>query len=234
MLRRELFLAAIAIVSLCYAPNAARAQVTKRPLSDFLQAQGSTTIVFPPVPDYLFFTNAQNDGGSIDYAGIANRLLVSRGLPSPNTTIDGSVSERLLADGLAEVTVTVHVSNALTFVVDANNVPLFGYLVTELLSNPGLKPAIGDALLTVVFKNTPNGPMPDLSCLVSDAVPCPPNFEFLSIHLSAIAGGPLRATFGVPENTPGRATIVQVISGKLPLTSRGFPAQLVNLQVVGK
>jgi len=235
------FLAVVTVFSLCYAPNAARAQVTKRPLSGFLQAQGTTATVFAPVPDYLFFFDAVGTSGSVDYAGIANQFLVNHGLPSLGTKIDGSVSERTLSNGLAEVTVILHTSNALTFVTDPNNIPLFGYLATELPANPSLRPAIGDSLFKVVFKNTAGAPIPDLDCLTG-IVPCPANFELRFISLYATATGPLRSTSGVPENTPGRATIVQTGLFGLPVlppksrvtVNGGFPAEIVALQVVGK
>ena len=238
--RSKVFPTILTVVAFWCGPSVARARV--RPLTDFLQAQGTISSVFFPVPDYLSWTNEAPSGpaGSIDYAGLANQFLIANGLPSLGTKIDGNVEELPLSDGTAQVTIVLHTTNALAFVTDVNNVPLFGYLATQLAPHPTLKPAIGDSHLKVVIKNSaPGAPLPDLICLVGA---CPMNFELLFISFYATATGPLRSTFGVLENTPGRLSIVETglfALPELPIKSRvsqqgGFPVERVDLKAAGK
>jgi hypothetical protein len=79
-----------------------------RPLSDFLDAQGTTSIFFPPVPDYIGWTGSAPDYPNfalVDYAGLANDWLVGQGVKSLHTQVNGRVWECALADGTARVTV---------------------------------------------------------------------------------------------------------------------------------
>src|SRR5437016_1956309 len=94
---------------------------TIRPISDFLNAQGTTSVFnhgvagFPDEIGWGTSTATINAGTGrfalIDYTGQDAAFL---GL-NLGTTTSGSISERLLSDGLAQVTVTLHTHNALAF-----------------------------------------------------------------------------------------------------------------------
>ena len=99
-------------------------QAPQRPLSDFLSKQGTTMVFNTPVPDQIGWFN--NSSGQFppasarfalfDYAGLAADYLNHNFGISLGTTTSGSVTERPLADGRAEVTVILHTTNALAWV----------------------------------------------------------------------------------------------------------------------
>jgi hypothetical protein len=223
-------------------------QVAHRPISDFVSAQGTTSIFIPPVPDYIGWTTPEGRAGSVDYAGVANNWLMANGLPQGlGTTTDGTITERSLADGRAEVSVLLHTKNALTYVFQcnsvsplscdfANDVVLFGHRAQQVAL--GADAALGDSFLNVVFKNpAPGLPMPDVVannfCIGPNSADC----ELVSLSIHANANGALRAAFGVPDGTPGKAIVAQ--TGVLfrahfkGATGDGFPAELIELRVVG-
>ncbi len=237
-------------------PIPAIAQTTKRPISDFISTQGTfclpdghggCTLFQPPVPNYLAWTappppaNASGRCGSVDYAGVADRWLVSQGGPSLNTEFSGTITERALDDGRAEVMVLLHTGNALSWVVDnlacdatSPSAVLFGHLAPDVLH--GATPALGSSFLQLVFKNTaPLAPLPDFIRLAFAPLP---SQEIVFIGFVAQADGPLRAAFGVPDGTSGRATITEKGILKLPTqngaTTDSFPAEMVDLKAIGK
>jgi hypothetical protein len=55
------------------------------------------------------------NGGSCDYAGIANEWLMANGYPDLGTSFSGSVTERSLSDGRILVRVDLHTTNALVY-----------------------------------------------------------------------------------------------------------------------
>jgi len=155
--------------------QAAQDAAVQRPISDFLNAQGTTMVFNTPVPDQIGWTNnplVQNKPPArfalFDYAGLANAFLVSQGHASLGTETDGTITERPLADGRAEVSVILHTTNALAWVssnempTDVNTNPtLFGNRAVDVLG--GATPALGDSVLRVVIKNTaPEAALPDL------------------------------------------------------------------------
>jgi hypothetical protein len=113
------------------------AQVTQRPIGDFLKAQGASSNFFPPVPDYLGWAQALCTSGGlgclspeidfgrfcggdfvlVDYAGLADQYLVKNGFQSSGTVMDGTVTERRISPSSVEISVTLHTKNALTFVL---------------------------------------------------------------------------------------------------------------------
>jgi hypothetical protein len=155
------------------------------------------------------------------------------------------VTERPLSDGRAEVTVILHTKNANAWVIDldvngdildqvANKPTLFGHRPIDVVS--GATQALADSLLHVRFINpAPGAPLPDLVQLANFGVP---DTELKFLALSMSARGPLTEEYGVPENTPGRCTIVQ--TGLIPLAGKGraltdaFPVETINLSVIGK
>src|SRR5262249_54563265 len=136
---------------------------------------------------------------SIDYAGIADAYYGG----AFGTTFDGTITERPLADGRAEVTVLLHTKNALTYVLQgydfAGSPLLFGARPTpDGLEGNG---ALGDSLLAVKFINTkPGAPLPDLLQLFND--PAPGQVP-LAISIKAAASGEFA------DGTPGRAEMTQ-------------------------
>jgi hypothetical protein len=188
---------------------------TRRPISDFLNAQGTwcrpdgngeCALVAGPVPDYIVWSDpASNTCASVDYAGVANLWLMRQSAREQTygTTVEGTVTEQRRPDGRAEVTVALQTHHALTLVVrgcdlEAGRRPLD----TLLTRQPG---SVGESTLTLRFVNTASGaPLPDLAQLL--AAPAAGQ-QFLSIELRVLANGPLHGAFGVPEGMPGQVTV---------------------------
>jgi hypothetical protein len=238
--------------------TALNAQVTKRPIEDFLAAQGKYSTFFAPVKDYIGWAQALCTSGGlsclsphfdatrfclgnfalVDYAGLADKYLVDHGFASSGTVMDGTVMERRLPGTNVEVMVTLHTKNALTFALAptldpstgcgsgwdwANGPLLFGQRAN---ANPALADrALGDSFFHISFINPVGAPLPDLIDLFylrySD-------IKEYSFH--AVATGPLRPAFGVPDGTPGTVTVVQAGNGS---RSNIQPA-VVNLRQTGK
>ena len=96
--------------------------VTTRPLSDFLDAQGTTSLFFPPVQDMLGWTDAVNPKtelpttfGLVDYAGLANEYIKGTTGHPLGTKVRGLVVECKLANGKAQITVALFTTRALGF-----------------------------------------------------------------------------------------------------------------------
>ncbi len=242
-------------------PTAA-AQAVQRPLADFINAQGTTTCFTPPAPAQLgwgtTFTNQTKARFTVtDFTGLAAKYLFDNYGISLGTTVAGSVLERPLADGRAEVSVNLHTRNALVWVDELdltlpldpqfNGNPLwFGARVLDVAG--GATPALGDSLTRLVFKNTaPGAPLPDLVCLNAGpscptVAPCPAGFELDFISLYETATGPLHAIAGLgPEGTPGRLTVTQtglikpaIQNSFMGALSDAFPAERVELRRVGR
>lgn len=243
----------------------AQARTTKRPISDFVDNQGTFCIddgmggcflFVPPVANFLGWDTLQEvppqQGNvqpvrcaSVDYAGLANAKIeeLSGGTISFGTTTSGTVTERPLADGRAEVSVRLHTNNALIWVASggdnntcdfATDPLLFGHRVPDVLA--GADAALGESFLQVKFVNTaPGAPLPDLEQLIFAPEP---GQEFPSfISFTARADGTLQGNFGVPDGTPGRAEVIQTglfMTQFKGATGDAFPAERINLQVVGK
>jgi hypothetical protein len=196
-----------------------QAPAVPRSLDEFLAAQG--TFCFPdgmggcfryaaPLPNMLAWRDEANNRCAVaDYAGLASKYLLeaSGGAIDLGTEIAGTVEERALDDGRAEITVRLRVSNALVYSVagcDMSAGPAeFGYLVPEILG--GATPAVGDAQLLARFIDlAPGRPLPDLTKIASF-----PEFgqEFDVVVFDAAAQGALREIHGVPEGTEGKASI---------------------------
>jgi len=217
---------------------------TQRPLSDFLDAQGTTSIFIPPLPDFIGWANnnPQTLFASVDNLGLAANYLASHRGPLLDTRVDGTVSERPLADGRAMVTVIVHTTNALTWVIAlpandfASDPPLFGYRGTDLLADPSLTPALSRAEMKVSFTNTaPGAPLPDLvnAFILGNALP---GQELRTLGFNSSGDGPLRVAAGVPDGTPGQCNVIQTglfMTHFKGATADGFPAERVDLRQAG-
>lgn len=235
------------------ATAALAAGAVQRPISDFISQQGTycfddgaggCLLFVPPDPNLAGWNNDLDSDviyfGLVDYAGIALPGTYPSGhLPK----LSGSVSERALPDGRAEVTVLLRTQNANAWVIEldlggdildqfANKPTLFGHRAADVRT--GSAKALANSILHLRFINTaPGAPLPDLIQLSN--VPAPGQvLKFLGF--SAQANGPLTAAFGVPEGTPGKATIIQTgLFGKPkgPLVLDAFPAEDINLRVTG-
>lgn len=235
---------------------------TTRPIADFLVRQGtfclnpspSCHLFRPPVPNYGGWSgrepgepNSVYDRFSlVDYAGVANAWLVANGHASLGTQVTGTITERRLTNGTAEVRVNLFTTKALAFVEtcvpsptagpcpgEPPGIPLFGYTATDVLA--GAPAALADSFLQFVFINpSPGAPLPDLVQLTNTAAFA--NIRLLSFRSNAT--GPLRSGFGVPNGTPGRSGIIQTGLLMLPryqgAVSDAFPAEVMSLRVVGQ
>lgn len=234
---------AVVVLSHAHMAQAAPNAETERPIADFISAQGTTSVFVPPVPDQLGWTPASGtpkpNFALFDYAGKANDWLVSQGLPSLGTTMEGTVKERLLSDGRARVEVKLHTKKALAWAMPLDSSPdfahdplSFGYRAQDLQAQPKLPPALGHSRLKVIFKNTaPGAPLPDLvDCLQFGH--CPEGFKFILIRFKGTAKGTLHAAAGLgPEGTRGRLDVHQLGDGTTP---DGFPIEKVELKRIGK
>jgi len=198
-----------------------------RPIQDFLSAQ---TNGFPSL------AAAWGDPVSkrfawVDYAGVMNHQIEESGGASLGTTADGTVIERPLDDGTAEVTVLVHTTNAFVYVTDFNLNPLFGNTPPAVAA--GAPAGVGKCLLHLVFINSaPGAPLPDLVQAFSN----PGGVRFVA--MSPTATGPLNSIFGVPNGTLGFFQMTQ--TGVLQSHGSGgprndfFPVERINLIVAGR
>jgi hypothetical protein len=235
-------------------------QAVQRPIEDFVDRQGTFCVTntgvwpfegyyhsepctheilfVPPVANFLGWSDpAKGRLMSVDYAGLADYY--ANGAFGTETT--GTVTERPLKDGRAEIHVLLRTENALMWVVDDgppltwnfNGPLLFGHRAPEVLAG-GVEPALGTSFLQVRFINTaPGAPLPDLIQLF---YAWEEGQEPLFLATNARAEGPLRELFGVPEGTPGRAGVVQTGLFIPPAQGPGwdaFPAERIELQVVG-
>lgn len=225
--------------------TSAQGRATIRPIGDFVDQQGTYCIddgmggcflFVPPIENFIGFADIANLRLiSVDYAGLADDFLGG----ILGTEFDGTVIERPLADGRAEVHVILKTKNALTWVVDDpdnlgdfNGPLLFGNRAPEVLV--GADAALGMSFLEVKIINTaPGADLPDLLQLLIEPEE---GQELLFIALRARAKGELHALFGVPEGTPGRAAVVQIglfMTGFMGAVADGFPVERIDLKVVG-
>src|SRR5437588_3883075 len=147
------------------APALAGDGTATRPIMEFVDAQGTYDIGFlfvPPVENYVGWTDPDHGlSMSVDYAGIADDFYGG----VFGTTFGGTVTERRLADGRAEVTVVLRTTDALTYVVNG-----FDFAGGPLLFGGRPAPggiqgtvALADCELRVTFINTaPGAALPDL------------------------------------------------------------------------
>jgi hypothetical protein len=224
----------------------AGASSTIRPISDFVNTQGTFCIpngsggclVFvPPVANFIGWTDPLTNPQraiSVDYAGLSDKVPGHAG--AFGTTTTGTIVETPLADGTAEVDVHLHTTNGLTYAIGCatrNPTPqfpncdfgsgplLFGHRALDVFN--GLDPTLGTSDMEVRFINTaPGAPLPDLLQLLGSPQPLQAA-EYLSIR--AQATGTLRPAFGVPDGTAGKAETTQ--SGLLFNTSAANQGQSV-------
>jgi hypothetical protein len=225
--------------------SAARGAVSARPISDFVSTQGTfclddgfggCLIFNPPVANFLGWTVAgETLLASVDYAGLADRAIQAASGKSLGTTTDGTITERLLPDGRAEVTVLLQTGNALTWVAEdfGTGALLFGHRATVVLA--GADAALGESFLHLVFINPgPGVPLPDLLQLFFTPSPGQ-ELKFISFHSQSI--GTFRAASGIPDGSKGRAIVTQTglfMTKFKGATADAFPAERIQLRAIGR
>jgi len=220
-----------------------------RPIEDFIEAQGAFAVNLPPEALSTVLASGWTDRktvrfASVDCWGLVNKWIEEQSDISLGTEIEGTVRERPLPEGRAEVTVLLHTKNALVWAAELVEAPppdappfgdlLFGHLPEEILA--GAAPALGESLFKWVFINeAPGAPLPDL---LAEGL-AGPTVETLMISIEAHADGSFREASGEPEGAPGKAQITQ--TGRLlapgldaTLTSGKWPAEHINLKAVGR
>ncbi len=238
------------------------AAATQRSIDEFVAVQGTFCIVppddgcesigavevdgcclfVPPIENFFGWSDPGSGlFASVDFFGNAEEWIqgASGGAASFGTTTTGSVTERPLADGQAEIHVRLHTKNALSWAFEfdpsipgnpfANTPLIFGHKAPEILAD-GLPAALSDSLLHVVFiAPEPGAPLPDLF---------EANLQTISFYSNG--EGPLRELFGVEEGTRGRLQITQVgllaLSGQVPpnaATADAFPAEHIKVRALG-
>ena len=219
---------------------------TQLPISDFTSAQGTTNVFFPPDPDLIAWSGRPPDYtrlGWMDWAGVADRYLVSIGRPSLGTTLTGSFQRRDIGGGRVEYSVHLRVKNALAWCVslapDFTLTNLFGAHAFEVAA--GATPALGNCELAAVWLQDAGTPIADLtaSTNVDPDTYAPPGFEVVSIDFRGTASGPLHAASGLgDEGAPGMMVIAQTESnphsfGNGNGNADGFPAEVMDLHPIG-
>jgi hypothetical protein len=225
-------------LGLCVFSASAFAATTQRPISEFIDAQGTfcvddgaggCTIFVPPVPNFVAFTDTVHDLGiSFDYAGLSDGPLGG----TLGTTFSGSISERTVSDGSVIITIHLHTSNALVYVIpfDPNssanqfgeNPLLFGTRATDVLA--GAPPTLGDSNFTLEFTNSAPGlPIPDFEQLLFAPQP---GQALLSVTFNGTANG----TFA--DGSAGKVHVIEkgiFHNGFHGALADGFPAEFINL-----
>ena len=202
-------------------------QAAQRPIEDFLSSQGkySSSWLFGMWWIDPFVTDGAYSA-EIDYAGLKGAIMEYYGYPPLGTTFSGTVNERPLPDGRAEVEVVLRTRNALAWAAGPDNEYLFGHDFVEVFNGASL--ALGDCTLQLRFINTaPNAPLPDFWELVMD-----PQWELLSVYFIGTAHGLMA------DGSPGVMQITQVglevVSPPKPPFFDGYPAEHILLKRVGK
>jgi hypothetical protein len=169
--------------------------VTKRPLSDFLDAQGTLNnppVFFPPVKDYSgWANNPATTFALVDYAGLADKYIQEQTGHSLGTKVNGSVMERVLADGKTQITVVLSAMKALGFAQSVEEIAnnnwdflstptIFGAKAQDVVN--GAEPAVGQATLLFSFSiSAPGAPLPDILDVFNNwASYAPVNISFTS------------------------------------------------------
>jgi hypothetical protein len=209
-------------------------KVTQRDIGSFLSTQVTWMVWTGPAPDFPLLLAA-------DFTGVINNTL-HLGLPS---TFDGSISERALSDGTAEVKIMLRAQKVLTFVLRWSDITLlFGGTPAQIFDFPGWEDlntpewenakgtqTLGDAVFEITFINSaPGDPIPDIIEILTSR-------RVTKVNFNSSAFGPLTAAAGLgPDGTPGHAWSNQVarftiVHGHLAID--GCAVENIRLQPVG-
>jgi hypothetical protein len=187
----------------------------------------------PPVPNFVAFTDTKrNLGISFDYAGLSDDPVALNG--QLGTTISGDITERTVNDGSVVVTVRLHTSNALVYVIPfdfsrpgdnqfGENALIFGTRASDVLA--GATPALGDSNFTLEFTNTAPGlPIPDFEEFLFGAPVA--GRDILSVTFNGTATG------SFADGTPGKVHVTQkaiLHNGFHGAVGDGFPVENIIL-----
>ena len=224
-------------LAVCVGSASAFATTTQRPITDFIDTQGTfcvdppaCTIFVPPAPNFVAFTDTVHDLGiSFDYAGLSDIPLDG----ALGTTFDGTISERTVADGSVVITIHLHTSNALVYVIPydptspanqfGENELIFGARTADVLA--GAQPALGDSTFDLQFTNSaPVLPIPDFEQLLFAPEP---GQNLISAVFEGSASGTFAAT-----GKPGKVQVIErgiFHNGFHGAVADGFPAEFINL-----
>ena len=186
-----------ALLLVAFASSHAIAQVTIRPLSDFTNAQQVTSEGAPSV----YWTDpTTNRSMAIDYSGKVNGFLMAQG-KSVGTIVSGTVIQRPLPNGTAEITVQLSLQNALVWAYQGSNL-VFGHVPLAIIN--GYSPALATVNFNLKFTiSAPGAPLADLATIIFT------QHAQMFVQLNAIGQGPFLAAYGVPDGTPGIAQTTQ-------------------------
>ena len=202
-----------------------------RPLSDFLDAQGSTEFFFPPVKDMLGWTDAEfTTFAIVDYAGLADQYIVSETGASLGTDFSGRVLECPTGDGGAEISVVLNTRHALGFAqsveaiiengFDFLNTPtIFGVKAQDVVA--GADAAVGPASLQLTFHIAEvGGDLPDMRIALQEQVS---TYAPISLNFRSTTIGTL------PDGTNARLRVQQVGAAAVGDEELTFSREIVDL-----
>jgi len=174
----------------------------QRPLSDFLETQGTTSLFFPDVKDMLGWTDGPfTNFGLVDYAGLANAYIVEETGASLGTSMSGTILECVRDDGTAMISVVLNTRKALGFAqsipelvnngFDFLNTPtIFGAKAQDVVA--GAEPALGPAHFRTSFViEEPGAPLPDIRIAFQENKPDvrPITMDFRSTTVGTLPDG---------------------------------------------
>lgn len=214
----------VALLLVAFASSRAMAQVTIRPLSDFTNAQQLTSGGSPLI---LWIDPVTNRYMTIDYSGKVNDFIVAHGGKSVGTVVSGTVIQRPLPNGTAEITVQLNLQNAVVWASQGSTL-VFGHVPLDIVS--GYTPALATVNFNLKFTiSAPGAPLADLATIVFT------QHAQVFQQLNAIGQGPFLAAYGVPDGTPGIAQTTQtgVFQSQGSGGPRGdyFPAEHIDFQI---
>lgn len=214
----------------------------KRPLSDYLNSQGSSSIYVAPFPDFQGWNSSLSETtihlGAVDFNGTTAAYLATHGGKFIPTKVTGKIDEVKQKDGRVKVTVSLHTTNALSFAVtyDPDSVEPFPYLNNpldfgdrpgELLMDTTLTPSLGTADFSFSFYNAAFGDaIPDFLDLVNDRFD-----DIIDVNFHSMANGVFHASSGYAEGTKGKLKIDQkglFKTGWHGAVADGFPVEKVR------
>lgn len=213
---------------------------TVRPISEFLNAQGTTSVFDRGVtglPDVVGWasssdTIAAGEGlfALVDYTGQEGAFLTANyGLADLGTTTSGAMIERVLPNGQAEVTVNLLTHNAFAFAQEIGTgypfgTVLFGYTQDQLAADPSLTPPLADSHLQLVYIAAPGATPPDI--VNAFILGGQTGYDLVSLSFRAVAHG------ATPSGE--QATLVISQTGLLFRTPNlirdfGFTAEVISV-----
>jgi hypothetical protein len=232
--------------SLLAAAGTAGGRVTRRSIEEFVAAQPNYCLLpgnpnncdnsIPGIDLQAFVDPKTGNLIVLDYPGIAAAYLAANGGPDLGTTHSGTVTERVLNDGRALITVVLHTENALTYVEDFN-APIgeairLGATPTQVLA--GAPVALGSSTLRLTYiAPAPGMPLVAVSQVVYFEAD---KYEIVRLSFDAQAEGVLHAASGYPEGTLGRVRAKEVDRHTPGLLRRGDPyrVEYVRLSAIGR